>query len=227
MRLKKGDKVPYAQIANEILFDRELSLKAKGLYAFMYAKPDGWNFTSRSMASQLKEETKAIQRILRELKEFGLISYKKNSNGTGVYTIHNTVKKPKSQNGTLGLSQNPISPLRRNVSKAKCTRISNKDISTNKDIYNNPDTTGHVFKQKLNLSPAADVFRKKLLASGYTGHLASVYIEYEREDVYLNEQGLLYTKTKKPNQILMSTLNEVWEELYNMHSAKYPNVKLF
>ncbi|MFA6191796.1 MAG: helix-turn-helix domain-containing protein [Sulfurimonas sp.] len=214
-RLKKGDGVPYTQIANEILFSRDLSLKAKGLYAFMYAKPDNWNFTTRSMASQLKEDAKTIQRILRELKEVELTSYQKHSDGTGTYTIYSTFE-PKAQNGTLAQTQNPIMPLRQNALKAKCTPINNTDSNKNKDINNNPEQGSKI---KLNLSDEAAAFRQKLLTSGYVGHLAPVMVEQREEQAYIDEQGRLYTNRRTIKQIVSSTINEIWSQLHEINES--------
>jgi hypothetical protein len=76
-------------------------------------------------------------------------------------------------------------------------------------------------KVKLNLSDEAAEFRQKLINSKYVGHLAPVIVEGEREDVYINEQGLLYTKNRTSKQIVSSTLNEIWEQLSEAHAAKY------
>ena len=66
-QLKKGDKVPFTQIANAALTDRALSLKAKGLLAYMLSKPDNWQFYVKVMASELKEGKDTVAKILREL----------------------------------------------------------------------------------------------------------------------------------------------------------------
>ena len=161
-RLRKGDEVPYAQIANEISRHPALSLKAKGLYTYMYSMPDNWNFTASSIASQIKENRKTILSILNELKEFGLLEYEKLSTGKGIYTIYSTIvepeieenpeNKPKSKKGTLGKnepksekgtlpknSQSPKMPPCKNATVAKTDCIKNKDTFKNKDFNKNPE----------------------------------------------------------------------------------------
>ena len=149
-------KLPFGSAPNTLLYDTELSLKAKGLYVFMEAKPEGWNFTASSMAKQLKESRKTILLIMQELKKHEWITYKKNKNGSGVYELQNgaidipqeTVKSteitednPKSQKGTMAVeSQSPI-PTRcqiDTVSKGDC--ISKKDYLSKKDINIKKDT---------------------------------------------------------------------------------------
>lgn len=67
----------YGQTPNELLIDETISLKAKGLYGFMQAKPDGWKFSVRLMRSQLLEKEQAITTGLQELEKTGYL-YRKN-----------------------------------------------------------------------------------------------------------------------------------------------------
>lgn len=57
----------YTQVDNELLNLDSVSLKAKGLYAFLCSKPENWNFSYRWLMSQLKEWEKSIRSALREL----------------------------------------------------------------------------------------------------------------------------------------------------------------
>ena len=116
---------PFTMVSNSILNDANVSLPAKGLYAFMRSKPDNWNFTIRSMAKQLKEGQTAIGNYLKELRSLGWIEYKKNQDGTGVYLIKASQAidlKPEPENPNQGLC---------NMQKPK--RINNTDLSSNKD----------------------------------------------------------------------------------------------
>ncbi len=65
-----------------------MSLKAKGLYAFLMSKPDGWQTSVMGLVSQLQEGKDAIMGALAELGEHGY--YKKErtrlANGTFVYS---------------------------------------------------------------------------------------------------------------------------------------------
>lgn len=220
--LQKRRTNPYTQVANAILNDRELSLKSKGLYAYMYSKPENWNFTASSMAAQLKESRKTILKMLSELKNRDIVEYVKNSDGTGKYILDDELP-PKSQNDTLVQnSQSPKMTPCKNDTVSKWDRINNRDIHNKTDINNNP-TQGSNSKRKvkLNLSQEVAEFRQKLINSSYVGHLAPVMVEGEKEDAYINEQGLIYTQNRTPKQIVSSTLNEIWEQLHEAHASKY------
>jgi len=57
----------FTQIPNKLLNDGGLSLKAKGLFAYMQSKPKNWSFHLNGMQSQLKESRGTIIKIIDEL----------------------------------------------------------------------------------------------------------------------------------------------------------------
>jgi DNA-binding MarR family transcriptional regulator len=72
----------YATVPNELLNNPDISLKAKGLFAYLQSKPDNWSFSIDRMASQLKENRDAIRGAIKELEEHGyLIRKRRRENG--------------------------------------------------------------------------------------------------------------------------------------------------
>lgn len=71
-RLKKHVR-NYTQVANDIINDDRLSLKAKGLYLFLVSKPDNWTFSARLIATQNNDQKASINSALQELERFGLL----------------------------------------------------------------------------------------------------------------------------------------------------------
>ena len=134
----RNPKNPYGSCPRKLLEDKNISLKAKALYAFMECKPDGWNFTASSMASQLKESRKTILIAMEELKASGWMIYHKKIGGSGVYElIGNYVLSPKSENDTMVLqSQSPKTKRCRNDTVSKRDCINKKDFSNKKDYSN-------------------------------------------------------------------------------------------
>ena len=125
-------KNPYGSSPRKLLEDRNISLKAKGIYAFMECKIDGWNFTASSMASQLKESRKTILVAMQELKANGWLTYHKNRDGSGVYElIGNYVTSLQPENGTMLLqSHSPKS------TRCKKHTVSKTDCINKKDYFN-------------------------------------------------------------------------------------------
>jgi hypothetical protein len=71
LRVQKDKNNPYVQINKTILYDKRLSLKAKGLHCYMLSMPDDWIFYMDVMERDLKEGEKAIRSGLNELQKFG------------------------------------------------------------------------------------------------------------------------------------------------------------
>ena len=67
--------------------DDRLSLKAKGIWAYMKSKPATWDFSAKRIAVDNKDETKSVQRGMRELESCGYLSKRKLSNGRVQYKL--------------------------------------------------------------------------------------------------------------------------------------------
>ena len=63
----------YTVMANHHLKHRDLTLKAKGLLSVILSLPEGWNYTTRGLASICKEGVDSIGGALRELEQAGYI----------------------------------------------------------------------------------------------------------------------------------------------------------
>jgi hypothetical protein len=127
--------VPFGMVPNSLLNDENISLKAKGLFAFMQSKPQGWNFSVEGMAFQLKEAKSAISSALIELEKIGFISRKKQQTAKGFVTNYKLFfEKPTTDFPTL---ENPIleKPKLEKPMVGKSVNISKKDIS-NKELSN-------------------------------------------------------------------------------------------
>jgi len=61
--------VPFTQVANCVLQDKNLSFRAKGVYAYLYSKPDGWKFSATRIASDSSDGRKPVLKALRELEK--------------------------------------------------------------------------------------------------------------------------------------------------------------
>ena len=131
-------KNPYGSSPRKLLEDKNISLKAKGIYAFMECKIDGWNFTASSMASQLKESRKTILVAMQELKANGWLTYHKNRDGSGVYElIGNYVTSPQPENDTMLLqNHSPKSTRCKNHTVPKTDCINKKDYSNKNNLSN-------------------------------------------------------------------------------------------
>jgi len=122
----------YSTIPNSLLNDKNISLKAKGLFAYLQGKPEHWKFSKDRMVSQLKEGLSSIKSCIKELKEYGYLK---------TVPIKNEVGKFIGQDYLLDDKPSVGKPtLRKTRTTENHTCISNKDLSkkdsSKKDINN-------------------------------------------------------------------------------------------
>lgn len=133
----RKEKIPFTQVANCVLFDPKLSAKAKGLYAYLYAKPDGWNFAIDRIAQEFVDGRKGINSGLRELEENGYLYREKQKTGRVLYILRSQMpqmdirlQKPDAPKGKVPKRQS-----------AERVTISNTDIKVIKNISNKDSKT--------------------------------------------------------------------------------------
>ena len=104
----KKDKIPFTQVANEVLNDLKLSAKAKGLYAYLYSKPEGWDFAIDRIANDFVDGRKSINAGLHELEEQGYLLRERQPTGRVIYLLKSQMPKldirlvkPNAHLGTL------------------------------------------------------------------------------------------------------------------------------
>ena len=144
----------YVKITNDLVDDRTISWKAKGLFCHMASKPNHWNFTVASLASQFPDGKAAIFAALKELKERGWITYLKHSNGQGKYKLETSIEpesdnqyeampesdnrtetdQPQSDNRTKQGEPNSDNPYMGNRIVGKSDGISNTDALNNTNL---------------------------------------------------------------------------------------------
>ena len=117
-------------VANEVLQSSDVSLKAKGLYAYLFSKPKDWDFSADRIKNECKEDRKAILAVLKELESLGLLVREKQADGRMEYTLVFSDSQspelglwvdPKSQNATVAFRHGGVLGL-----------INNKERPSNK-----------------------------------------------------------------------------------------------
>ena len=97
----------YGVAPHSVLYSRDISLKAKGLYTYMQSKPDGWQFSATRIALECKEERGAIEAGLKELEEAGYLTRSKQQDKQGRWEwVHVLADKPVLEKPVL---ENPAS----------------------------------------------------------------------------------------------------------------------
>lgn len=91
--------VPFTQIANTVLMEKRISLRAKGLFAYMFGKPAGYEFDSKRIAKDNKEGREAVRIAMKELIAIGFLTRKKLKTGRNYYELIYPRTGPKIKKG--------------------------------------------------------------------------------------------------------------------------------
>lgn len=90
----------FAQIKNEVLNDENLSLKAKGLFSYIYSKPNNWDFSADRITLDSTDEIRSVRSAIKELEDNGYLNRRRLATGRVIYHIHYD-KMPQCRSVTL------------------------------------------------------------------------------------------------------------------------------
>jgi len=98
-RRPKGHDHPYAQIANEMLEDSDLSFKAKGLMSYLLAQSDNWEVYQSQLIEVGTDGEVSVRSAMEELEENGYLESRRKRGEDGqfegiVYVIYERGNKP-------------------------------------------------------------------------------------------------------------------------------------
>lgn len=147
-RLRKKEK-PFGTAPNDLLNDKNISFKAKGLFCFIDSKPDNWEFSESRIASQSKDGISSVRSGLKELIDSGYLERNEFRSSEGYikteYILHwHPIKNPTLDNPTY---ENPTLDNRMHISKKEYSKndFSNKEGSFMQTTISNLSEDEKVF----------------------------------------------------------------------------------
>ena len=124
--LRKEGNLPFTQVPNKLLNDKNISWKAKALFCYLFSKPDGWDFSAKRIAKDGDGGYRRVLTGLKELEENSYLDRTKKHTGRMEYFLKwsksGQISTPNAQNRNL-----------RKPQPAETGTISNKDSISNKD----------------------------------------------------------------------------------------------
>lgn len=129
-KLRKKN-IPYTQVANVVLQDKSLSLKAKGLFAYLFSKPEGWHFSSQRIPEENTDERDSVVSGLKELEKSGYLQRKRRGDGKVDYYLE-FAEYPQLGNPSLDSPEPEKPPVVKTLS-GKIRSISNTENTSNKE----------------------------------------------------------------------------------------------
>lgn len=130
----------YTLVSNIVLTDNELSLRAKGLYAYLFSKPDNWEFHPNVIAKDLKESIGQFRAAVSELIQKGYIVRKQiNKNGVFGGIVYEFTDVTVLKNNRVGIEAcSEKSEHGCTLTHNNTESISNTDVTSNTDSRESP-----------------------------------------------------------------------------------------
>lgn len=181
----------YARTPNTVLCDKELTLKAKGLYALIESKPENWSFSAKGLSSQTKESVDAVSSALKELEERGWLKREKYQDNSGHWCIdyHLYEKQGEPENPDLEnpVQENPYTGKSLNiVRKTKKERLKKEITRTMAKANYDEDVVSKAYYEAI-----------KSLALPVTNHTVIRAKIKELKNLYSEDQCIWYLNFMK------------------------------
>lgn len=167
----------FTQVANSLINDDRLSLKAKGLFLYLNSKPDDWTFSIDRIARQQKDSAESVATGINELIKFGYLSREQKNNegvfGPMIYELSysNSTASQFSGDGNTGDGF---------CGNGKPPHTSNKD--SNKKESTKKDFNGFV-------PPLLDYVKEYFKENGYTEESAIKAFNYYTTGNWKDSRG--------------------------------------
>lgn len=128
-------KVPFAQVANAVLNDQKLSWKAKGIYAYLFSKPETWDFSTHRIKDDSTDGRESLLTGIKELEDAGYLKRERQGNGRVKYVI--AYAEPQSGNSTKEIEPESGNPTVGKPHSGKTRPVSNIDNTSNTEKESN------------------------------------------------------------------------------------------
>lgn len=175
----------YTVINNDLIRNRSLSLRAKGLMCVILGLPDDWDYSIMGLCSIVKESRATLKKVLSELKEQGYLQIEQVRNDNGTYSSIWHIYELSTKLSTEG--QNKTSaPRVKKPTSVFCTQL-NKHITNNKNktIYSSSnrktDELNNEIVDNLEDLPDHTEYDKKMMDIDWDGFIEGRIKEMELE----------------------------------------------
>lgn len=162
----------YGITPNEVLNNKDLSWKAKGLYGYIQSKPEDWDFAVNRITEDAKDGRDWTANGIKELEDVWYLKRRKFKNEKGQwdieYTLYDTITENTERVNNETITENPLTenPSTENTETNK-ERNTNKEKS-NKEIYFDDEKLNIIFLEFIEhrrqiKSPMTDLAKTKMI----------------------------------------------------------------
>ena len=129
----KSELSNYQNVPRELVFDKNLSDRARFVYVFMACKPDGWDFYLEPMAKDIGYSVDTLRKYINELVTNGWLIKGKQTNEKGVFgAVEYTLKATKKPDTDFFRHGNNQPQINKDIKEIKTEIKKDKDKSLSK-----------------------------------------------------------------------------------------------
>lgn len=128
----------YTVMSNKHLFQKELSLKAKGLLCLILALPDDWSYSIAGLATMSNDGRDSVSSALKLLQKFGYVAIEKNREQGQFKAIYHIFENPEENIFTDTEKPNRLNRIGKTESENP------QQLNTNKEDIKNQDTNNQL-----------------------------------------------------------------------------------
>ena len=213
---KRKAQISYTPIATSILWDKNISLTAKGMYAFICSCHSGWKCSAKGYASVLKEGVTAVRNAITELVNAGYIVRDSRRDKSGKYL------EMKYRPTVLPFSETPISdepssdiPLTEDLSSNTNSKETNLKEDDKKEINT---------KEYNTVSPSEDLVEfEKYLRRPLTPSELQIWNRWQEEGI--NPKAIVRAVEDNEFRKDKMTLHHVDETLLDWKERGFSTLK--
>lgn len=219
----------FTMITNTILQDKDLSLRAKGLYTYLFSKPDGWEFHISAMVKELKETEGQIRVIVQELLNKGyIVRHQVNENGKFGGMVYEFVDIDRD-----GKNRVTDIPCSEKSAYGKTSTHNNTESTSNTDYISNTEVNNNTpISNKLDITPTEKIekksfgeFKRVKLTDEEFKKLNDVYSIRIHEAIQMLDDYLEYKGHKyKSHYAVLKRNNWVYNKIFSSLKPNYNGV---
>jgi len=124
----------FSQIDNVCLKDSQLSLRAKGLFAYLMSLPPEWQVSKKEVAKHFKDSYTIVSNTFKELEQAGYVTETAMRSG-GKFSVHYTIYESLRDKGLLTGPGKPVPVLPVRESEYLIRYIKNSNTYKDTNIY--------------------------------------------------------------------------------------------
>ncbi|MDK8117358.1 DnaD domain protein [Limosilactobacillus reuteri] len=150
-KIKKVYQKRFTTVDNTILNDESVSWKAKGLFTYLWSKPDNWNYSVKEVSKHAKDGRDSTSDGVQELEEHGYLKReqinKKGSFGSSVWTLSERPifkKQVKNDKPATPNTDNPLTEEPVTVNPSTDLPMTEKSSTENPALLNTDSTNNGI-----------------------------------------------------------------------------------